>query len=336
MPPLSYVLRRTAQLVLVIFIAATINFTLPRLLPGNPVEVALQGKILNSSGTVTVDPQVIAKQYMGEYGLNKPFLDQYFTYWQQLFHGNLGVSLVDYPRPVTSIIRSALPWTFGLLTVSVVIAFGLGSLLGGLLAWPRAPRSFRIVAPGLVALSVIPYYLLAVILIFVFSTHWQVLPGSQGFDPTRILAFNVGSALDVLRHAILPSMSIVLGSMGFWALAMRGMMISVLGDDYITFADAKGLHPRRIFLWYGMRNAMLPQVTALAVALGLILSGAVLVEVIFNYPGLGYLLYNAIEGKDYFVIQGIVLLLIVSLAVALYIVDLIYPLLDPRITYQRR
>jgi peptide/nickel transport system permease protein len=187
-----------------------------------------------------------------------------------------------------------------------------------------------------VALSVIPYYLLAVVLIFLFSTQWQLLPGAQGYDPTRILGFNTGSALDIGRHAILPALSIVLGSMGFWALSMRGMMVSVLGDDYITFAESKGLSPRRIFLWYGMRNALLPQITALAVALGLILSGAVLVEVIFNYPGLGYLLYNAIEGKDYFVIQGIVLMLIICLALALYVVDLIYPLLDPRITYHRR
>jgi peptide/nickel transport system permease protein len=335
MPPLSYFVRRTVQLGLVIFIAVSINFFLPRLLPGDPVQVALQGKILTSSGTYTVDPEVIAKQYMGEYGLNKPVLTQYLTYWQQLFHGNLGVSLVDYPRPVTSMIRAALPWTLSLLAISVVISFIFGSLLGGLLAWPHTPKLFRALAPGLVALSVIPYYLLAVILIFLFSTQWRLLPGAQGYDPTRILGFNAGSGLDILRHAILPSLSIVVGSMGFWALSMRGTMVSVLGDDYITFAEAKGLSPRRLFLWYGMRNALLPQITALAVALGVILSGAVLVEVIFNYPGLGYLLYNAVEGKDYFVIQGIVLMLIISLALALYVVDLIYPLLDPRITYRR-
>jgi peptide/nickel transport system permease protein len=336
MPPLTYVVRRTVQLILVIFIAVTINFFLPRILPGDPVQIALQGKIVTSSGTYTVDPQLIAKQYMGQYGLDEPVLRQYVTYWQQLAHGNLGVSLVDYPRPVTSMIRAALPWTLGLLAISVVISFVLGSLLGGLLAWPGTPRSLRLLAPGLIALSVIPYYLLAVILIFLFSTHWNWLPGAQGYDPTQILGLNLTSAVDIGRHALLPGLSIVLGSMGFWALAMRGMMVSVLGDDYITFAEAKGLSPRRIFLRYGMRNAMLPQITALAVALGLILSGAVLVEVIFNYPGLGYLLYTAIEGKDYFVIQGIVLMLIVSLALALYVIDLIYPLLDPRITYHRR
>lgn len=335
MLPLSYLIKRTSQLVLVIFIAVTVNFMLPRFLPGNPVEISLQQKIA-ISGTYTVNPAIIAKQYMGEFGLNKPVLVQYYTYWKSILHGNFGVSLANYPTPVASMIKAALPWTLGLLLVSAIIAFLLGSLLGGLLGWPRAPRALRLLAPGLMGVSVIPYYLLAIILIFVFSTHWQLLPGSQGYDPTQMLGFNWASVVDILRHSILPGLSIVLGGVGFWALSMRGMMISVQGEDYITFADAKGLHPRRIFFWYGMRNALLPQVTQLAVALGVVVSGAVLVEVIFNYPGLGYLLFNAVEGKDYFVIQGIVLMLIVSIAVALYIVDLIYPLLDPRISYRRK
>jgi len=137
--------------------------------------------------------------------------------------------------------------------------------------------------------------------------------------------------IDVLRHAVLPLASIVLGNIGFWALGMRSQMVSVLGEDYITFAEAKGLGPWRIFLRYGIRNALLSQVTALALAMGAVLSGAVLVEVVFNYPGLGTLLYVAIRGQDYFVIQGVVLLLIITLALLLFAVDLIYPLLDPRI-----
>lgn len=233
-------------------------------------------------------------------------------------------------------IESALPWTLGLLTVSALIAFAIGSLLGGLLAWPRAPRALRALAPGFMVVSVIPYYLLAVILIYLFATRWRLLPGVGGFDPIQILGFNWSSIVDILRHALLPGLSIALGGIGFWALGMRALMVSILGEDYITFAEAKGLQPRRIFLWYGMRNALLPQATQLAVTLGFVVSGSVLVEVIFNYPGLGFLLYNAIEGKDYFVIQAIVLLLIVALSLALYIVDLIYPLLDPRITYDRR
>jgi peptide/nickel transport system permease protein len=327
---------RTAQLIVIVVLAATLNFLLPHLVPGNPIEVALQQQNLASSGNNAVDTNLIAQQYMGEYGLDKPLLDQYVVYWKNLAHGNLGVSFVSYPTPVTTLIRSALPWTLGLLIVSSLIAFLMGSLVGGLISWPRAPRGVRALAPALMLFSVVPYYLLALVLIYFFSTRWKLLPGANAFDPVSILGFNWASATDILRHAILPGLSIVLGGIGFWALSMRGTMVSILGEDYITFAEAKGLSQRRIFLWYGMRNALLPQITHLAVAFGFIMSGAVLVEVIFNYPGLGYLLYNAIEGKDYFVIQGIVLMLILSLAVALYIVDLFYPMLDPRITYQRR
>jgi peptide/nickel transport system permease protein len=158
-----------------------------------------------------------------------------------------------------------------------------------------------------------------------------LFPPAGGVDTTRIWRFDVPTILDIVRHAFLPCLAIVLGNIGFWALGMRSQMVSILGEDYITFAEAKGLAPNRIFFRYGMRNAMLSQITALALSLGAVVSGAVLVEVIFNYPGLGSLLYVAIRGQDYFVIQGVVLMLIVSLAVLLFAVDLLYPLLDPRI-----
>ena len=180
-------------------------------------------------------------------------------------------------------------------------------------------------------LSSIPFYLLAIILVYLFAVVFRILPPAGGVDTTRIWRLDWPTMVDVLRHALLPCLAIVLGNIGFWALGMRSQMVSVLGEDYITFAEAKGLSARRIFMMYGMRNAMLSQITALALSLGAVVSGAVLVEVVFNYPGLGTLLYVAIRGQDYFVIQGVVLMLIVSLAVLLFSVDLIYPLLDPRI-----
>jgi len=185
--------------------------------------------------------------------------------------------------------------------------------------------------PGLMILASVPFYLLAIVLTYFFAVLWKVLPPAGGFDTTRIARLDLATIGDVARHAVLPLLAIILGNAGFWALGMRSQMVSVLGEDYITFAEAKGLSPRRIFFWYGMRNALLSQVTALALSMGAVLSGAVLVEVVFNYPGLGSLLYVAIRGQDYFVIQGVVLMLIISLAVLLFIVDLIYPLLDPRI-----
>jgi peptide/nickel transport system permease protein len=204
-------------------------------------------------------------------------------------------------------------------------------LLGARLAWPGAGRGIRTLVPFMMVLTSIPFYLLAIILVYFFAVVLKWFPPAGGVDTTRIMRLDWATTADVLSHAVLPCMAIVLGHIGFWALGMRSQMINVLGEDYITFAEAKGLHPRRIFVWYGMRNALLAQVTALALSLGSVVSGAVLVEVIFNYPGLGNLLYVAIRGQDYFVIQGVVLMLIVALAVMLFIVDLIYPLLDPRI-----
>ena len=241
------------------------------------------------------------------------------------------MSFANFPETVTTKLLNALPWSLGLLAVATLVAFSVGSILGALLAWPGTGRGIRALVPGLMVLTSIPFYLLAIILIYLFAVIWKILPPAGGMDTIRIARLDWGTLLDVLRHAVLPLMAIILGNVGFWALGMRSQMVSVLGEDYITFAEAKGLSPWRVFFWYGMRNAMLSQVTALALAMGSVLSGAVLVEVIFNYPGLGSLLYVAIRGQDYFVIQGVVLMLIVALAGLLFIVDLIYPLLDPRI-----
>jgi peptide/nickel transport system permease protein len=331
---LDYLLSRIGQLLLIVFIAVTVNFLIPRMIPGDPIENALQTRIA-MTGSVDVNVAEIAAAYRAKFGLDKPLWVQYLNYWRDIFRLDLGVSLVDFPQPVISKVRGALPWTLGLLGFSTVIDFTLGTLLGALAAWPRAPRFVRIIFPPFMLLSAIPFFLLAIILLSIFAVELRVFPPGGGFDPIRVVRFNLPTILDILYHAILPSLSLVLGGIGGWALGMRAMMVSTLGDDYITFAEAKGLSARRVFLWYGARNAMLPQVTRLAVALGSILSGAVLVEAMFSYPGLGGVLVAAISGKDYFVIQGIVLMLIVSLALSLFVVDLIYPLVDPRIRYRR-
>jgi peptide/nickel transport system permease protein len=331
---IDYVLKRLLQLLLIVFLAVTINFLIPRLIPGDPIESALSTKIA-ISGNVSVDVQKVAEAYRAKFGLDRPLWQQYLSYWADILRLDLGVSLVDFPQPVISKIQGALPWTIGLLVTSILIAFGLGSLLGALLAWPRTPRALHFFVPPLMLLSSIPFFLLAILLVSIFSVELRLFPPGGGFDPTSIMRFDLGSALDILYHAILPSLSLVLGGVGFWALGMRAMMVSVLGEDFITFAEAKGLPPGRIFFWYGIRNALLPQITSLALALGSVLSGAVLVEAMFNYPGLGGLLFTAIAGKDYFVIQGIVLMLIISLALALFVVDMLYPIIDPRIRYSR-
>jgi peptide/nickel transport system permease protein len=330
--PIDYLAKRTLQLLLIVFIAVTVNFLIPRLIPGDPVESALQTKMA-MTGNANVDVQAVAAAYRAKFGLDKPLWLQYLNYWGSIFSRDLGVSLVDFPQPVVEKIQSAVPWTLGLLSVSTVISFFLGSILGALIAWPRAPRFLHVLVPPFMLLSSVPFFLLGIVLLFTFSVIVPWFPPGGGFDPVSILRLDVPTVLDLLYHAILPALALVLGSIGFWGLGMRAMMVSVLGEDHITFAESKGLPPERVFLWYGMRNALLPQITSLAIALGSILSGAVLVEVIFNYPGLGGILFLAIAGKDYFVIQGIVLMLIFALALSLFVVDLIYPLVDPRIRY---
>jgi peptide/nickel transport system permease protein len=331
---ITYLIQRTFQLLLIVFIAVTINFILPRLIPGDPIESALATKIA-VSGNVSIDVEKVAEAYRAKFGLDQPYWKQYLNYWRDIFRLDFGVSLVHFPETVTSRIGSAIPWTVSLMLVSTLVAFALGSLLGALLGWPRTPAIFHVLMSPLLLLSTIPFFLLGIILLSLFAVEWRVFPPGGGFSPTLILGMNVESALDILYHSLLPALSIVLGSVGAWAIGMRAMMISVLGEDYVTFAEAKGLNPRRIFMWYGMRNALLPQITQLALALGAVFGGTVLVEAMFSYPGVGTLLFSAIAGKDYFVIQGIVLMLILASAGALFIIDLLYPLLDPRIRYQR-
>ncbi len=325
-----YIVARVGQLLLIIFVAVSVNFIIPRLLPGDPVTTAL-ARLQAGGGAQGIDIAAVSEAYRVKYGLDASLWQQYINYWVDLFRLDLGVSFANFPEKVKNMIGAALPWSVALLATATILAFITGSLLGARLAWPGASRRIKAFVPLMMILTSIPFYLLAIILIYFFAVVLKWLPPAGGVDTTRIMRLDWATTQDLLRHAILPILAIVLGNVGFWALGMRSQMINVLGEDYITFAEAKGIHPRRIFVWYGMRNALLAQVTALALSLGSVVSGAVLVEVIFNYPGLGSLLYVAIRGQDYFVIQGVVLMLIVSLAVLLFLVDLAYPLLDPRI-----
>ncbi|GIK29960.1 MAG: ABC transporter permease [Chloroflexi bacterium] len=330
-----YIVQRTAIFVLVIVLAVTVNFAIPRLIPGDPVEQQLAQLSATSSGSMSIDITAMAQAYREKFGLDRPVIEQYFNYWRDILRFEFGYSLSNYPETVSNSISAALPWTLGLVGVSTFISFVIGSLLGGLLAWPRIPRVLRGFIPILMVISAVPYFLLGIILIYTLAIVGRAFPAGGAYTFGSTLRFDLQTIGDILRHAALPATSIIIAGIGSWALSMRGMMISVLGEDYIKLAQAKGLRERRIFLWYGMRNSMLPQLTTLALALGYVVSGAILVEVIFSYPGLGYKLYQAIQTKDYFVVQGIVLMLIIAIGFALYVMDLIYPLIDPRIQYER-
>jgi peptide/nickel transport system permease protein len=332
---LNYIISRLAMLVLVVFLAVTINFAIPRLTPGDPVEQQLATLVATGGGQIG-DVTAMAEAYRAKFGLDQPVWKQYLNYWWDILHLNFGYSLAQYPATVAQMIRSALPWTLGLVGTSTLIAFAIGSLLGGLLAWPGIPRALRGFIPLLMTISAVPYFLLGIILIFFLSILLKIFPAAGGHQFGSVLRLDWATIKDILRHAALPATSIIVAGIGTWALEMRGMMISVLGEDYISLAEAKGLKGKRIFLWYGLRNGLLPQLTALALRLGHVVAGVILVEVIFSYPGVGFKLFQAVQTKDYFVIQGIVLLLILAIALTMFVMDLIYPLIDPRITYQHR
>ncbi len=333
---IQYLLRRLGIFLLIIWVASTLNFIIPRLAPGDPIG-AILGQMQVQGATVANSAEIIAL-FRERFGLDDPIHIQYFKYLWSLARFDLGYSIAFFPATVTDIVSNALPYTIGLLAVTTLITFTLGVFAGALLVWHTTPRMARYVITFFMMLAPIPYYLLAIILVSIFAFSLGIFPYSGIVSVGRLPSqgFDLSYILDIIYHSTLPALSIIIAGVGGWVLGMRGMMVTVLGEDYLTLAEAKGLRDRRIFFSYAMRNAMLPQFTGLAISLGYVVSGATIVELIFSYPGMGYRLLQAINTSDFPVIQGITFFLVVSIAVAILVIDLIYPRLDPRITYNRK
>jgi peptide/nickel transport system permease protein len=328
--PALYLVRRIAIFFLIVWLAASLNFFLPRIGGENPVAQKVM-QMAALGGNLHAGMQDMVKEYESKFGIDKPLWRQYLTYLVDMSRFDFGYSISNYPRRVSAMILEGLPWTISLITVTTLLSFVIGNILGAFQAWPRAPRWIMALMPPLLSLSAIPFFLLGLILVYVVGFRLQWAPMYGGYTAGTIPQWSFPFALDVAYHAILPGAAIILGSLGGWALGMRAMMVTTQGEDYVTFAEAKGLSDRTIFVNYGIRNAMLPQVTALALSLGQLVSGAVLVEIVFGYPGIGTLLFQGIEASDFFLVQGIVFVAIVAIGLATLILDLIYPLLDPRI-----
>lgn len=332
---LKYIARRFGIFLLVIGGATTLIFFLPRFSPHDPIREKMGLEVLRG-GYIQVGMEQMIEEYDRKFGLDKPLWKQYGAYLSDMSRLDLGYSIAHYPKTVKSMLRESLPWSIGLLGTTTLIAFSVGSLLGALLAWRRAPQALKYLFPPLLTLSAVPFYLLGLVLIFflAFENPWFPLFG--GYSPGTVADWlSLGFWGEVLHHSFLPALSMILVGIGLWALGMRGMMVTVQGEDYITMAEAKGLKGSTLFFRYALRNTILPQVTSGVLALGHIAGGAVLVEVVFGYPGIGTYLYHAIRQFDYFVIQGIILTVIVSIALGTFLLDVAYPLLDPRITYGR-
>jgi peptide/nickel transport system permease protein len=323
---MRYLLSRLGFYLIALWGSLTINFLLPRLAPGDPASSLLS----RMSGQMTPS-QLNSLRIIYGVDSHTSLVAQYTTYLGQLAHGNLGISTAYFPTPVSSVIASAIWWTILLGATSLIIGFTLGVGLGILVAWRRTTLIDSILTPVTVFFASVPYFWLATAAVFILGFRLNWLPVSHSYNIEDLPSFSWGFVSDVAVHAILPVATIVAISVGNWLIVMRSTMISVLSEDYITMATAKGLSPMRIALSYGARNALLPVTTSAGIAVGFIVSGALLTEIVFSYSGVGYLLYTAVEGLDYPLIQGLLLIITVGVLGANLLVDLLYVFLDPTV-----
>lgn len=316
--------RRLGLYVLAAWAALTLNFLLPRLMPGDPA----QALFARFQGRLEPEAMDALRVTMGL--SDAPLGAQYLDYLGQLARGELGTSLVYFPAPVTAVIGDGLGWTVFLAGSALVVAFVLGSALGAAAAWRRGGWLDTLAPPALSFLGAFPYFWLAMAAAWGLGFELGWFPVRHAYGPEVEPGADVAFAGSVLRHALLPGATMVVASLGGWMLTMRNAMVGVLGDEPIRYAQARGLSPRRILLHHALRNAMLPSLTSFGMALGFVLSGALLTEIVFAYPGQGYLLLQAVRGQDYPLLQGLFLTITLAVLGANALVDLLVTLLDPR------
>jgi peptide/nickel transport system permease protein len=329
----GYLIPRLIQYFLVIFIGLTAVFIIPRLTPSDPVQRTIAQ--LRSQGSY-LDPASMDRfiQDLTEmYGLGGSAFEQYGAFWARLFRGDFGVSFFQFPTPVNQLIRTALPWSLWLLLTTTVIAWTAGNIIGGLAGYYSRSRWSKTLDTVSMVIRPIPYYIFAFSLLLLFAYVFEIFPVSGGTDIGRKFEFNLPFILDVLRHAFLPALSLVLLGTAVWFQTMKLVVQNVNAENFVRYAKLGGVKEGKIVSRYVIRNAMLPQITALALLIGQIFSGALITEIVFSYPGLGTLLYNAIITGDYNLIMGITALSIVAITTGILILDLLYPLFDPRVRY---
>jgi peptide/nickel transport system permease protein len=265
------------------------------------------------------------------YGVEGSLIDQYVTYWGRILMLDFGPSLSAFPTPVATLIARALPWTIGLLFTCTILAWFLGNVLGGLAGYYRKSRTLKLVGVVAMGFHPIPYYIIAFVLLIVFGYIWPVLPISGASAQNVPQAFSVEYVGSVLRHAILPALSIILVSIGGWFMGMRALVSNIVTEDYIIYAELGGVPRKRILPFYVMRNALVPQITGLAMSLGAIFNGAIIVEQVFSYPGLGRLLIGAVYSADYSLVLGVTAISIIAVSASVFLIDILYPIFDPRV-----
>lgn len=322
---MRFALRRLGFFLLTLWAAVTLNFFLPRLMPGNPA-LAMMAKFHGRLSGQALN----ALEVIFGVGTHQSLLAQYLHYLGDIVTGNFGTSLFFFPEPVSQVVRGAIPWTLGLVGVTTILAFALGTGLGIVTAWRRGSRLDSIMPPVFVITSAIPYFWVGMMFILIFGVRLKWLPYTFGFDPSVTPGLSGAFIGNVLEHAVLPALALLITTIGTWILTMRNTMIAVLAEDYVRMARAKGLPGRRIMFDYAARNAILPNLTGFAMSLGFVVGGAILIEYVFDYPGVGYMLLQAVENEDYPLMQALFLLITVAVLVAILLSDIATALLDPR------
>lgn len=304
-------------------------FTLPRLIPGNPVDVLVSRLMMQAQA----NPELIHavhRKFMEEFGVGLPLWEQFTRFVAQLLRGDLGTSISMYPRKVSEILALFLPWTVALLIPAILVSWAVGNFLGVLIAWRRGTVLDRVITPILLTINRIPFYWFAMVMLFIFAVYLRFFPIGDTYRWGLSPGLNWNFVVNYLHHYALPFLTLVVISTGGWAIGMRSMTIYELGSDYILFADVLGL-PQRRLLAYAFRSACLPQVTELGLNFGLMLGGSLLLELVFNYRGMGSITFQALSSLDYPLIQGIFIVLAAAVIAVNLVVDIVYGLVDPRI-----
>ncbi|UWU95709.1 ABC transporter permease [Bradyrhizobium sp. CB1015] len=327
---LAYVSRRFGQFLLVVFIGINIAYVVTHASPIDPVEQSISA-VTSYGNTAPGAIEQMRNSLRELYGLSGTPVEQYLLFWKRILRADFGPSMSAFPTPVATLIWQALPWTAGLLTVSTLVAWGLGNLLGGLAGYYRQSRGLKLMGMIAMGLHPIPYYILAMLLLIVFGFLWPVLPITGGSAMNLPQTFTSEFVVSVLKHAILPALSLILIGVGSWFLGMRSLVSNVLAEDFVVYAELAGVRSWRVLTSYVMRNALVPQVTGLAMSLGGIFNGAVITEKVFGYPGLGSLLVDAVYAGDYGLVLGVTTISILGVSIGVLAIDLLYPLLDPRV-----
>jgi peptide/nickel transport system permease protein len=327
---LKYAAKRFGQFVFVVVTGITLAFIIAHLSPVDPVEQSLS----LMTGFSASDPRAIEilRQSLSElYGVQGSVLDHYLIFWRRVLTGDFGPSLSAFPTPVMTIILRAMPWTFGLLVLSTIFAWIAGNILGALAGYFRTSRLLKAIGMGVMALQPLPTYIVGLTLVIFLGYVWPLFPISGGAQVNLPPAFGWSYIRSVLMHGTLPALTLVLVGLGGWFISMRSLVSNIVTDDHVVYAELAGVRSRTIFSQYVARNAMLPQVTGLALSLGHVFSGAVIVEFIFGYPGMGQLLIAGIYAGDYSLVLGVTTIAIISVATAMFLIDILYPLIDPRV-----